>query len=203
MHGTHGAQRGGASCHSEFVGANDSVRPFPVIPSQCEHWRGNPSPQKRKTDCRCAPLQDAVPYRRFNIPSRRAGPACPAEKCVSGGGTHGSRPTGAYPPKKQRGAPCGAPRVFRPCVAQTEEGYIRRFYKREPRGIPSKGGKGANLLGNDIPLAVLRGRAALAENDLARFCVNGINSRNAGIVIPKRAAIDCNRTASGRVILMI
>ena len=47
--------------------------------------------------------RDAVPYTRFNIPSRRAGPACPAEKCVPGGGTHGSRPTGAYPPKKQRG----------------------------------------------------------------------------------------------------
>ena len=31
------------------------------------------------------------------------------------------------PKKKQRGAPCGAPRVFRPCVAQTEEGYIRRL----------------------------------------------------------------------------
>ncbi len=28
---------------------------------------------------------------------------------------------------KQRGAPQGAPRVFRPCVAQTEEGYIRRL----------------------------------------------------------------------------
>ena len=37
------------------------------------------------------------------------------------------------PKKKQRGAPDGALRVFRPCVAQTEEGYIRRFYKREPR----------------------------------------------------------------------
>ena len=55
----HGAQRGGASCHSEFVGANDSVRPFPVIPSQCEHWRGNPSPQKRKTDCRVATRREA------------------------------------------------------------------------------------------------------------------------------------------------
>ena len=55
----------------------------------------------------------AVPYTRFSTPSRRAGPVCPAEKCVPGGGTHGSRPTGAYPPKKQRGAPCGAPRVFR------------------------------------------------------------------------------------------
>ena len=51
------------------------------------------------------------------------------------------------PPKKQRGAPCGAPRVFRPCVAQTEEGYIRRFYKREPRGDSTvEGGGLADLL---------------------------------------------------------
>ena len=49
---------------------------------------------------RCAPLQDAVPYTRFNTPSCRVEPVCPAEKCVPGGGTHGSRPTGAYPPKK-------------------------------------------------------------------------------------------------------
>ena len=42
------------------------------------------------------------------------------------GGTSGTpSPTGAQ--QKQRGAPQGAPRVFRPCVAQTEEGYIRRF----------------------------------------------------------------------------
>ena len=61
--------------------------------------------KKKKTDCRFAPLQDAVPYTRFNIPSRRAGPVCPAEKCVPGGGTHGSRPTGAYPPKKNNAAP--------------------------------------------------------------------------------------------------
>ena len=42
------------------------------------------------------------------------------------GGVSGTpSPTGAQ--QKQRGAPCGAPRVFRPCVAQTEEGYIRRL----------------------------------------------------------------------------
>ena len=60
------------------------------------------------------------------------------------GGTSGT-PSSTGVQQKQRGAPCGAPRVFRPCVAQTEEGYIRRFYKREPRcqlllgnnGIPS------------------------------------------------------------------
>ena len=107
-------------------------------------------------------------------------------------------------PQKQRGAPCGAPRVFRPCVAQTEEGYIRRSMQAGTAGgIPPKGGKGANLLGYDEPIAVLRGRAAITENDLARFSVNGINSRNAGIVILKRAAIDCNRAACSRVILMI
>ena len=95
-------------------------------------------------------------------------------------------------------------RAFRPCVAQTEEGYIRRFMQAGTAGgIPPKGGKGANLLGNDIPLAIRRGLAAITENDLTRFSVNGINSRNAGIVIPKRAAIDCNRAACSRVILMI
>ena len=110
------------------------------------------------------------------------------------------------PPKKTTRRPLkkGAPRFpSMQSQTQTEEGYIHRFYKREPRGIPPKGGKGANLLGNDIPLAVRRGRAALTENDLARFSVNGINRCNAGIVILKRAAIDCNRAACSRVILMI
>ena len=55
----HGVQRGGASCHSEFVGVDDSVRPFPVILSQCEHWRGNPSPPPKKTDCRGAARREA------------------------------------------------------------------------------------------------------------------------------------------------
>ena len=68
------------------------------------HARASPpSPSRAKI------VGDAIPCTRFNIPSRRAGPACPAEKCVPGGGTHGSRPTGAYPPKKQRGAPQGTP----------------------------------------------------------------------------------------------
>ena len=58
-----------------------------------------PSPSRTKI------VGDGVPDGRFNIPSRRAGPACPAEKCVPGGGTHGSRPTGAYPPKKNNEAP--------------------------------------------------------------------------------------------------
>ncbi len=38
--------------------------------------------------------QDAVPYTRFNIPSCRAEPVCPAAGYAFFGGTHGSRPTG-------------------------------------------------------------------------------------------------------------
>ena len=50
------------------------------------------------------------------------------------GGTSGTpSPTGAQ--QKQRGAPQGAPRVFRPCVAQTEEGYIRRLVKAGTAGV--------------------------------------------------------------------
>ena len=55
---------------------------------------------------------DAVPDGRFNIPSRWAGPVCPAEKCIPGGGTHGSRPTGAYPPQKNNTAPLAGRRAF-------------------------------------------------------------------------------------------
>ena len=201
----HGAQRGGASFHSEFVGADDSVRPFPVIPSQCEHWRGNPSPQKRKTDCRCAPLQDAVPYRRFNIPSRRTGPACPAAKyALPPAGHMGPALQVHTPPKKTTRRPLRGAARF-PSMCGTDGGglYSPLLQAGTAGEIPPKGGKGANLLGYDEPIAVLRGPATLAENDLTRFSVNGINSRNAGIVIPKRAAIDCNRAACSRVILMI
>ena len=131
---------------------------------------------------------------------------CPAAGYAFFGGTHGSRPTGAYPPQKKttrRPLNKGAPRF--PSMCGTDGGglYSPLLQAGTAGGIPPKGGKGANLLGNDIPLAILRGHAALAENDLARFSVNGINSCNAGIVILKRAAIDCNRAACSRVILMI
>ena len=56
----------------------------------CKQGRGK---NRAKRD-----VEDAVPYTRFNIPSRRAGPACPAAGYAFFGGTHGSRPTGAYPP---------------------------------------------------------------------------------------------------------
>ena len=84
-----------------------------------------PSPSRTKI------AGDGVPYTRFNIPSRRAGPACPAEKCVPGGGTHGSRPTGAYPPQKKttrrplRGA---APACQRTPAFATVSGEIFTFW---------------------------------------------------------------------------
>ena len=120
------------------------------------------------------------------------------------GGTHGSRPTEVHTPQKTTRRPLWGAARF-PSMCGTDGGglYSPLLQAGTAGGIPPKGGKGANLLGNDIPLAILRGHAALAENDLARFSVNGINSCNAGIVILKRAAIDCNRAACSRVILMI
>ena len=41
----------------QHAGGGQSRPPLlPVIPSQSADWRGNPSPQKRKTDCRVATL---------------------------------------------------------------------------------------------------------------------------------------------------
>ena len=41
----------------KHAGGGQSRPPLlPVIPSQSADWRGNPSPQKRKTDCRVATL---------------------------------------------------------------------------------------------------------------------------------------------------
>ena len=83
-------------------GADRVVRPYKAeqvrngtsypkgICSAALHCR-TPSPTERDRTC------------------RRAGPACPAAGYAFFGGTHGSRPTGAYPPKKQRGAPQGTP----------------------------------------------------------------------------------------------
>ena len=96
----HGAQRGGASCHSEFVGADDSVRPFPVIPSQCEHRCGNPSPQKRKTDCRVATrLAMTARRRRADGTSYPKGICSAALHCRTPSPTRGStyRPVGRGP----------------------------------------------------------------------------------------------------------
>ena len=44
---------------------------------------------------RCAPLRDAVPYERFAVPIRRAGPMCPAARYARfpSGGARGPRPT--------------------------------------------------------------------------------------------------------------
>ena len=77
---------------------------------------------------------DGVPYTRFSIPSRRAGPACPAEKCVPGGGTHGSRPTGATP-QKNNAAPRKGCRAFSVHVWHRRRRVIfAALCKREPRG---------------------------------------------------------------------
>ena len=123
----------------QHAGGGQSRPPLlPVIPSQSADWRGNPSPQKRKTDCRGATLL-AMTARRCRAvgtpsPTRGStyrpvgrGPRAPPKNAYPAAGHMGPALQVHTPPKKQRGAPCGAPRVFRPCVAQTEEGYIRRL----------------------------------------------------------------------------
>ena len=74
------------------------------FPRQCEHWLGMTR----------AGWRDAVPYTRFNIPSRRAGPACPAAGYAFFGGAHGPRPTGRYvEPCVGDGVPDVPPMSFR------------------------------------------------------------------------------------------
>ena len=91
---------GEASMHTYPVGADDSVRPVPLS------FRRGRRPAVERSGTNALGVRRSR-FARFNIPSRRAGPVCPAgTNAVSCGGTHGSRPTGAYPPKKkQRGAP--------------------------------------------------------------------------------------------------
>ncbi len=76
----------------------------------------------------------ASPHCRTPSPTRGStyrpvgrGPRAPPPGTHFSAGHMGSALQVHTPPKKQRGAPQGAPRVFRPCVAQTEEGYIRRL----------------------------------------------------------------------------
>ena len=56
---------------------------------------------------RCAPLRDAVPYERFAVPIRRAGPMCPAARYARfpSGGARGPRPTGHRPCPGGQGRP--------------------------------------------------------------------------------------------------
>ena len=74
----------------------------------------------------------------------RAGPMCPAEKCVPGGGAHGPRPTGRYveprvgdgipyvPSARQRRAGNGLPRRFAP-----RNDKVRRDGRLCPPRIPA------------------------------------------------------------------
>ena len=74
---------------------------------------------------RCRDVEDAVPYGWITHLPRRAGPMCPAAGYAFFGGTHGSRPTGAYPPLKKttrRPLNKGAPRF--PSMYRTDGGGL-------------------------------------------------------------------------------
>ena len=90
--------------------------------------------------CRCSRAdgtsgrRDTVPYGWITHLPRRAGAACPAEKCVPGGGTHGSLPTGAYP-QKNNAAPRMGRRAFSVRVWHRRRRVIfAAWLEREPRG---------------------------------------------------------------------
>ena len=110
----------------------------------CKQGRGK---NRAKRD-----VEDGVPYTRFNIPSRRAGPACPAAGYAFFGGTHGSRPTEKTDSRKNNAAPLAGRRAFSVHVWHRRRRVIFAAFTSGNRGgIPPKGRKGANLPGNDIP----------------------------------------------------
>ena len=88
------------------------------------------------------------------------------------------------PPKnKQRGAPCGTPRVFRPCVAQTEEGYIRRSMQA--------GTAGEYLIGNNlVPIAVLNDMIACGNDNFV-----GTHGGVGRVILIEAAALDGDKCA--------
>ena len=87
---------------------------LPVIPSQSADWRGNPSPQKRKTDCRVATLL-----------------AMTARRCRADG------TTGTPSPTTNNAAPrmgCRAFSVYVVTQHRRRRVIFAAWLEREPRG---------------------------------------------------------------------
>ena len=88
-------------CQREALTEGEMPRVF-LSPSRLRRQpppRGGLAARQRGTAA-LSGRRDAVPYGWITHLPRRAGPVCPAAGYAFFGGTHGSRPTGAYPPKK-------------------------------------------------------------------------------------------------------
>ena len=134
-------------CQREALTEGEMPRVF-LSPSRLRRQpppRGGLTARHRRADGTPSPTRGST-YRPVG-----RGPRAPPKNAYPAAGHMGPALQVHTPPNKQRGAPCGAPRVFRPCVAQTEEGYIRRFYKREPRCQLSFGNNGYLLTTTILP----------------------------------------------------
>ena len=115
------------SCHASTPRRRRSAETPPETP-------GTPPETRRRSGCPAPAPARRYPETSFrrHIVARYIPPLLQymkerTRRAWRGGTSRTPSPTGVQ--QKQRGAPCGAPRVFRPCVAQTEEGYIRRLVR--------------------------------------------------------------------------
>ena len=143
---------------------------IPAVPA-CKSGEYNPPPSVPHMDGkRAAPRKGRrVVFAGIRFLCR-AGPMCPAEKCVPGGGAHGPRPTGQvrYPPVGD-GVPTSQQRGSAALVGPLWEGAVGAAdWGREKRGAslpPSALRADTSLLeggeGRRIPTPVF----ALARND--------------------------------------
>ena len=123
------------------------------------------------------------------------GPCAPPKNAYPAAGHMGPALQVHTPPKKQRGAPCGAPRVFRPCVAQTEEGYIRRLVRA---------GTAGEILVNALQVERLTGgRLPDHSGDDLRVATAIQHLHARGCLIPVRAAGERGSVQSGGVRIRI
>ena len=117
----------------------------------------------------------------------RAGPMCPAEKCVPGGGARGPRPTGQvrYPPvgdgvptSHQRGSAALLGPLWEGAVGAADWGREKRGASLPPSALRADTSLSEGGAGRRIPTPVctpraLASRRALARNDSASRCLGG------------------------------
>ena len=130
----------------------------------------------------------------------RAGPMCPAEKCVPGGGAHGPRPTGQvhYPPvgdgvptSHQRGGAALLGSLWEGAVGAADWGREKRVASLPPSALHadtslSEGGEGRRIPTPVCTPRALASRRGLARNDSASRCLGGQSTRRGTRAPPYR-----------------
>ena len=129
----------------------------------------------------------------------RAGPMCPAEKCIPGGGAHGPRPTGRYVEPRVGDGVLDVPtarrcRAVRPPLGggcrRSRLGERKRVASLPPSALRADTSLSEGGEGRRIPTPV----CALARNDSASRCLGGQSTRRAGHTGPALQDGMLNRT---------